>query len=241
MNRTNCSTRAPRFGERGGRQPPQSGHSKTTSRSQYGPAWDPIPSQLRKIPFSEQQFFTAGVSATSPWQLAENRASADVSYAKGTCPHLDDLLSRAPLIASWPAIIREGWRTTGEVGHVMDFMPTFVDVAGARYPAIFHGRKPLPLEGKSLLPVFRNESRPGYQSPYWRVPQNAPVNGSSSSRSPPKRGNSTTSPMTARRQSIWLQNSPVSSKNLPMGGRLGPNAVAFNRNANDQANGTNMR
>lgn len=35
-----------------------------------------------------------GLSAVSPWQMAENRASADISYAKGTCPHLDDLISR---------------------------------------------------------------------------------------------------------------------------------------------------
>ena len=35
-----------------------------------------------------------GISAVSPWQMAENRASSHVSYAKGTCPHLDDLISR---------------------------------------------------------------------------------------------------------------------------------------------------
>ncbi len=35
-----------------------------------------------------------GVSAVSPWQMTENRASADVSYAKGACPYLDDLVSR---------------------------------------------------------------------------------------------------------------------------------------------------
>jgi len=35
-----------------------------------------------------------GLSAVSPWQMAENRDSADISYAKGTCPHLDDLISR---------------------------------------------------------------------------------------------------------------------------------------------------
>lgn len=38
-----------------------------------------------------------GLSAVSPWQLAENRASAGISYAKGTCPHLDDLLSRTTI------------------------------------------------------------------------------------------------------------------------------------------------
>lgn len=35
-----------------------------------------------------------GISGVSPWQMAENRASADGSYAKGTCPHLDDRISR---------------------------------------------------------------------------------------------------------------------------------------------------
>ena len=35
-----------------------------------------------------------GISGVSPWQMTENRASADISYAKGTCPHLDDLISR---------------------------------------------------------------------------------------------------------------------------------------------------
>ncbi len=38
-----------------------------------------------------------GVSAVSPWQMAENSASAGVSYAKGACPHLDDLLTRTML------------------------------------------------------------------------------------------------------------------------------------------------
>ncbi len=35
-----------------------------------------------------------GISGVSPWQLAENQASSSVSYAKGTCPYLDDLVSR---------------------------------------------------------------------------------------------------------------------------------------------------
>jgi len=35
-----------------------------------------------------------GISGISPWELSENKASAEASYAKGTCPHLDDLFSR---------------------------------------------------------------------------------------------------------------------------------------------------
>jgi len=82
---------------------------------------------------------------------------------------------RAPLIAYWPAVIREHGRITGEVGHVMDLMPTFIDVAEASYPAVVGDRKPLPLEGKSLLPVFRGQARPGYEMLCWRVPQNRAI------------------------------------------------------------------
>ncbi|HOW73272.1 MAG TPA: hypothetical protein PKY77_21955 [Phycisphaerae bacterium] len=39
-----------------------------------------------------------GLSAISPWDLAENRASADVAYGRGACPRLDDLLSRTMLL-----------------------------------------------------------------------------------------------------------------------------------------------
>lgn len=39
-----------------------------------------------------------GVGRVSPWAMAENAASAKVGYAKGTCPHLDDLFSRTMLM-----------------------------------------------------------------------------------------------------------------------------------------------
>lgn len=39
-----------------------------------------------------------GLSTITPWQWAENRACANISYAKGACPHLDDLLSRTVLL-----------------------------------------------------------------------------------------------------------------------------------------------
>ncbi len=38
-----------------------------------------------------------GLSSVSPWRLKENEASAGVSYAKGSCPRLDDLFSRTVL------------------------------------------------------------------------------------------------------------------------------------------------
>ena len=47
------------------------------------------------------------VSGLSVWQLAENRASADVSYEKGTCPHLDDLISRT-VICCVASVLTDG-------------------------------------------------------------------------------------------------------------------------------------
>jgi arylsulfatase len=61
-----------------------------------------------------------------------------------------------PLVARWPKRIKAGAKTDA-VGHVIDFMPTFLESAGAAYPAEFGGKELLPLEGKSLLPVFQGE------------------------------------------------------------------------------------
>ncbi len=78
---------------------------------------------------------------------------------------------RTPLVVRWPAIIQDGGKTTGQVGHVIDFMATFLEVAGAEYPTEFEGRKPLPLEGKSLLPVLQGEVRERHEVLCWSVPR----------------------------------------------------------------------
>ncbi len=60
-----------------------------------------------------------------------------------------------PFIANWPAGIepREGW--IRDPAHMMDVLPTLMDVAGATYPAESDGQKIQPLEGKSLMPLMR--------------------------------------------------------------------------------------
>ena len=50
-------------------------------------------------------------------------------------------------------------------------MATYLDVAGVDYPREFQGRKPLPLEGKSLLPIFRGEKREEHEQLCWSVPR----------------------------------------------------------------------
>ena len=78
---------------------------------------------------------------------------------------------RTPLVVRWPAVIRQRGEFTDQVGHVIDIMATCLDVAGEEYPTEFHGRKPLPMEGKSLLPIFQGRQRKGHEVLCWSVPR----------------------------------------------------------------------
>jgi arylsulfatase len=60
-----------------------------------------------------------------------------------------------PLIASWPTGLRAQGPFTPEVGHVIDLLPTFLELAGVAYPETFQGRQLTPLAGRSLVPVLR--------------------------------------------------------------------------------------
>jgi len=62
-----------------------------------------------------------------------------------------------PLIVHWPAGIRARGELRSQPGHLIDLMPTCVDVAGAKYPSKFNGQPILPPEGRSLRPAFANQ------------------------------------------------------------------------------------
>jgi arylsulfatase len=78
---------------------------------------------------------------------------------------------RTPLVVRWPAVVHRHGGITDQVGHVIDIMATCLDVAREEYPTDFQGRRPLPLEGRSLLPVFQGHQREGHQALCWSVPQ----------------------------------------------------------------------
>lgn len=61
-----------------------------------------------------------------------------------------------PFIARWPRVI-EPDTLSHETGHVIDILPTCLDVAGASYPEEQEGNPIRDYEGKSLLPPFRGE------------------------------------------------------------------------------------
>jgi len=61
-------------------------------------------------------------------------------------------------IAHWPRVIKKGL-ITHQPGHVVDILPTLLDIAGASYPKEFNGEPAPPLHGRSLLPVFQGRQR----------------------------------------------------------------------------------
>jgi arylsulfatase len=70
-----------------------------------------------------------------------------------------------PMIAFWPeGITAEKGSFTNQVAHVMDFMATFAEVGKATYPNSLHNTSIMPLQGKSLLPIFKAEKRKGHKT-----------------------------------------------------------------------------
>lgn len=65
-----------------------------------------------------------------------------------------------PFIANWPAGIKARGSISPAVSHIIDVMPTLLDIAGGKYPEKFGERALTPLEGRSLTPAFRGDGMP---------------------------------------------------------------------------------
>jgi arylsulfatase A-like enzyme len=79
-----------------------------------------------------------------------------------------------PLIVHWPARIKTPGELRKQPGHLVDIMATCVDVAGATYPAEFHGKAILPMEGRSIIPALDNQPLPR-DALYWEHEGNAAI------------------------------------------------------------------
>ena len=70
--------------------------------------------------------------------------------------------ARTHLVAHWPAMIKPD-SICREPAHLVDFLPTFLEIAGAKYPTT-QDSKPTPeLDGQSLIPLFKSKSRPPHK------------------------------------------------------------------------------
>ncbi|UCG57300.1 MAG: arylsulfatase [Phycisphaerales bacterium] len=103
-----------------------------------------------------------GYRALGPaWANASNtpyRKYKSTDYEGGAC---------TPFIAYWPGFVKPG-TITDQVGHIIDVLPTFMEIAGASYPRQLDGRKLRPVAGKSLLSVFQGKQRRGHGVLYWQ-------------------------------------------------------------------------
>jgi arylsulfatase A-like enzyme len=61
-------------------------------------------------------------------------------------------------IVHYPDMIKKGF-VTNQTGHIVDILPTLIDVAKTKYPEKLGDIEPLPLHGKSLLPIFEGKQR----------------------------------------------------------------------------------
>ncbi len=72
--------------------------------------------------------------------------------------------AHTPCIVHWPnGLETDAGSFTDQTGHVMDILPTCLELAGAAYPEGYKGHKITPLDGKSLLPILKDEQREGHE------------------------------------------------------------------------------
>jgi arylsulfatase len=64
---------------------------------------------------------------------------------------------RSPLVVYWPKGISKVGTIVNDPVHMMDIVPTVLEIADVKYPTKFLGRNLLPLEGTSFAPTFRGE------------------------------------------------------------------------------------
>ena len=73
-----------------------------------------------------------------------------------------------PMIVRWPATVASG-TITHQVGHIIDLMPTLLELAESEYPTEYNGNTLLPVEGRSLVSIFQGQQRQGHNSLSWEL------------------------------------------------------------------------
>jgi len=72
-----------------------------------------------------------------------------------------------PLIAHWPAGIAARGELRHMPGHVIDLVPTIVELADGKFPLTWQGAEVPPSPGRSLTTSFKNETAAAHQSLWW--------------------------------------------------------------------------
>ena len=76
--------------------------------------------------------------------------------------------AKTPFIVSWPAKLKTNSNAINNgVGHVIDLMPTCLELAGAKYPTMINNLKTQNLDGKNLLPLIFGLTKSIHDTLYW--------------------------------------------------------------------------
>jgi|TARA_B110000908_G_scaffold79166_1_gene94875 arylsulfatase A-like enzyme len=82
----------------------------------------------------------------------------------------------SPMIAHWPRGIKaKPGSITSQRAHLIDFMATSLDLAGAEYPKSWPGIELEPLQGRSLKPIFEDKTRDPHSALFFRFSSNRAV------------------------------------------------------------------
>lgn len=118
----------------------------------------------------------------APIGTGRSYASAGLEWANASnTPHRKFKIATqeggiaTPFIAHWPAGIRGKNEVRHQVGHVIDLMPTLVELAGATYPKTKDGRGILPPEGRSLVSALTGPPAPEARTLFWEHQGNKAV------------------------------------------------------------------
>jgi arylsulfatase len=112
--------------------------------------------------------------ATSQWYCGESWALLQNTPFRRYKHYNHEGGIATPLIAHWPAGIRARGEFRNQPGHLVDVMPTLAEVGGATYPASVRGQPVPAMEGRSLVPAFRNEPI-AREALFWEHEGNAAV------------------------------------------------------------------
>ena len=74
----------------------------------------------------------------------------------------------SPFIVHWPAGIKEQGAVKSQAAHIIDIMPTLLELSGATYPEKFNGNTIDPYMGESMVSAFTNtEEAPINETLFW--------------------------------------------------------------------------
>src|SRR5262245_29208086 len=99
------------------------------------------------------------------WAWAGN---APFQWVKQVASHLGG--SRNPMVVSWPAMITDKGGIRSQFTHLIDIVPTILDVAQIPAPKTVNGIEQKPMDGVSIATTFvSNEARPVRERQYFEI------------------------------------------------------------------------